>query len=98
MGRVTYEFFRTNWGSATGDPYIDRINAMPKHVASRSLTETTWNATLVGSDIVGEMGHALLVARRCAGATFDVFGDTLLERLELCVQLFWRHLCLRLSD
>jgi dihydrofolate reductase len=55
MGRVTYEFFRTNWGSSTGDPYIDRINAMPKYVASRSLTETTWNATLLGSDIVGEI-------------------------------------------
>jgi dihydrofolate reductase len=55
MGRVTYEFFRTNWGSSTGDPYIDRINAMPKYVASRSLSETTWNATLLGSDIVGDI-------------------------------------------
>jgi dihydrofolate reductase len=55
LGRVTYEFFRANWGSSTGDPYIDRINAMPKYVASRSLTETTWNATLLGSDIVGEI-------------------------------------------
>ena len=34
LGRVTYEFFRANWGAATGDPYIDRINAMPKYVAS----------------------------------------------------------------
>jgi dihydrofolate reductase len=55
IGRVTYEFFRANWGSSTGDPYIDRINAMPKYVASRSLTQTTWNATLLGSDIVGEI-------------------------------------------
>jgi len=55
LGRVTYEFFRANWGSLTGDPYIDRINAMPKYVASRSLTEATWNATLLGSDIVGQI-------------------------------------------
>ena len=55
MGRVTYEFFRANWGSTTGDPYIDRINAMPKYVASRSLTDTSWNAKLLGSDIVGEI-------------------------------------------
>jgi dihydrofolate reductase len=53
MGRVTYEFFRTNWGSSSGDPYIDRINAMPKYVASRTLSEVTWNATLLGPDIVG---------------------------------------------
>jgi dihydrofolate reductase len=53
MGRVTYEFFRTNWASVTGNPYIDRINAMPKYVASRTLSEVTWNATLLGPDIVG---------------------------------------------
>ena len=50
MGRVTYEKFSENWGHVAGDPYIDRINAMPKYVASRSLTETSWNATLLGPD------------------------------------------------
>jgi dihydrofolate reductase len=55
MGRLTYEFFRASWGSSSGDPYIDRINAMPKYVAFRSVTETTWNASLLGSDIVGEI-------------------------------------------
>ena len=29
---------------------IDLISAMPKYVASRSLTETAWNATLLGPD------------------------------------------------
>ena len=53
MGRVTYEFFKANWGSVSGNPYIDRINAMPKYVASRTLSEVTWNATLLGPDIVG---------------------------------------------
>jgi dihydrofolate reductase len=51
MGRVTYEQFRENWG-AGGNPYIDRISAMPKYVASRTLDEVTWNATLLGPDIV----------------------------------------------
>jgi dihydrofolate reductase len=50
MGRVTYEKFFANWGHTAGNPYIDRINAMPKYVASRSLTETAWNATLLGPD------------------------------------------------
>ena len=50
MGRVTYEKFYATWGQIAGDPYIDLINAMPKYVASRSLTETTWNATLLGPD------------------------------------------------
>jgi dihydrofolate reductase len=50
MGRVTYEKFFANWGHVAGNPYIDLINAMPKYVASRSLTETAWNATLLGPD------------------------------------------------
>jgi dihydrofolate reductase len=50
MGRVTYENFFANWGHITGDPYIDVIAAMPKYVASRTLSETTWNATLLGPD------------------------------------------------
>jgi dihydrofolate reductase len=51
MGRATYERFRDNWG-AGGNPYLDRIGAMPKYVASRSLDDVTWNATLLGPDIV----------------------------------------------
>ena len=50
MGRVTYEEFYATWGHVVGDPYIDRINAMPKYVASRSLTQTAWNASLLGPD------------------------------------------------
>jgi dihydrofolate reductase len=52
MGRVTYERFRDNWSPSSGNPYFDRIAAMPKYVASRSLTEVTWNATLLGPDVV----------------------------------------------
>jgi len=53
LGRATYEFFLANWGAPTGDPYIDQINAIPKYVASRTLTEVTWNATLLAPDVVG---------------------------------------------
>ena len=53
MGRVTYERLRALWAPITGNPYVERINAMPKHVASRTLTDTSWNATLLGDDIVG---------------------------------------------
>jgi dihydrofolate reductase len=53
MGRVTYEKLFAFWGDVAGNPYIDLINAMPKYVASRSLTETAWNATLLGPDPSG---------------------------------------------
>lgn len=52
MGRITYERFRENWSASSGNPYFDRIAAMPKYVASRSIEELTWNATLLGPDIV----------------------------------------------
>jgi dihydrofolate reductase len=57
MGRVTYEKFYANWGHTVGNPYIDLINAMPKYVASRSLTQTAWNATLLGPDPSGAIAR-----------------------------------------
>ncbi len=52
LGRATYEGFAPAWSSRSGDPFTDRINAMPKYVASRTLTETTWNATILEGDAV----------------------------------------------
>ena len=57
MGRVAYERLRAQWAPVTGNPYIEKINAMPKYVASQSLTEVTWNATLLGPDIVGAVAQ-----------------------------------------
>jgi dihydrofolate reductase len=53
MGREAYERLHALWARVTGNPYIEKINAMPKYVASQSLTEVRWNATLLGPDIVG---------------------------------------------
>ena len=45
MGRKTYEGFAQVWPARSGED-ADRINHMPKHVASRSLKKPlTWNAT-----------------------------------------------------
>jgi dihydrofolate reductase len=50
LGRVTYEGFADAW-SARDDEYSQRMNAMPKYVASRTLTEMRWNATLIEGDV-----------------------------------------------
>ena len=39
LGRATYEGFVQAWPERSGDPYADRINAMPKYVASRTLRD-----------------------------------------------------------
>ena len=50
LGRKTYEGFADAWPQRGGDPYTDRINSMPKHVASRTLEDATWNATVLKGD------------------------------------------------
>src|SRR5262245_4899121 len=44
-GRVTYELLSKAWGQIKGGAYLDRMNSIPKLVASRTLTEPLeWNA------------------------------------------------------
>ena len=50
LGRRTYEGFVQAWPQREGDA-ADRINALPKHVASRTLHEATWNATIIEGDL-----------------------------------------------
>jgi dihydrofolate reductase len=47
MGRRTYEGFAPVWPTRSGDPYSDRINAMPKYVVSTTLKDPDWNNTHV---------------------------------------------------
>lgn len=57
MGRKTYEFFAQVWPTRDGED-ADRINRMPKFVASRSLQEPLdWNATLIEGNLVEEIGN-----------------------------------------
>jgi dihydrofolate reductase len=52
MGKKTYEGFAAIWPTREGKD-ADRINSMPKYVASRTLKEPlTWNATLIRGDVV----------------------------------------------
>jgi dihydrofolate reductase len=46
LGRATYEVFAETWPGQTGD-LADRINSIPKYVASRTLTDATWNAEIL---------------------------------------------------
>ena len=50
LGRVTYEGFAQAWPQRSGDPFTDRFNAMPKYVASRTLKDATWNASVIEGD------------------------------------------------
>jgi dihydrofolate reductase len=56
LGRVTYEEFIAAWPSRSGDPFTDRMNSLPKFVASTTLEEPLeWNATLLRGDVAKEV-------------------------------------------
>ena len=57
LGRVTYEGFAASWPQRSGDDFSDKINNMPKYVASRSLKEATWNATIINGDVAGKVAE-----------------------------------------
>jgi dihydrofolate reductase len=60
LGRKTYEGLAAVWPQLGDDPvlgrYAERINSMPKYVASRSLRgPLEWNATLLEGDLAGSV-------------------------------------------
>jgi len=50
LGRTTYQVFAAHWPRVTdpGNPIAERLNRLPKHVASNTLERVTWhNSSLV---------------------------------------------------
>ena len=55
MGQKTYAFFAKVWPAREGND-ADRINSMPKYVASRTKKEPLqWNAMLIKGDVAEEI-------------------------------------------
>jgi dihydrofolate reductase len=57
LGRVTYEQFAQVWPTITDEQgFAERMNTMPKYVASTTLTEPLqWNASLIQGDVAEEV-------------------------------------------
>lgn len=54
MGRGTYDVFADSWPQRDGE-YADRINEMPKYVASRTLEQADWNNTAVVREVTDKV-------------------------------------------
>lgn len=51
LGRRTYEGLSTAYTAMAPNPFVDRMNAIPKHVATRSLDRLGWNSTAIEGDL-----------------------------------------------
>ena len=58
FGRRTYEGMASHWPHDTTEPEIARyMNEIPKLVASRTITSSSWNNTVVTADIMTELSQ-----------------------------------------
>ena len=80
FGRRTWQVMASAWPDRAGDPFADRMNEIPKHVASRTLTDAdmTWaNSTLLpAADALG----AIRSLREQTGRDIQVMGSANLAR------------------
>jgi dihydrofolate reductase len=73
LGRRTYEIFAAHWPYIAHDPVADRLNAMTKYVASRSLTEAPWQPAVL---LRGDAGDAVADLKRQDGPDLQVQGSS----------------------
>ncbi len=74
FGRRTWRVMADAWPGRAGDPFADRMNEMPKYVASRTLTQDDleWNTTLLpAADAVG----AVRELRERPGGDLQIMGS-----------------------
>jgi dihydrofolate reductase len=77
LGRRTYEGFAAAWPTMPGTgAYGERMNSLPKYVASTTLSEVTWNATLLKGDLEEELSRL----KQEAGQDIVIFGSGELVR------------------
>jgi len=83
FGRRTWQGMAAAWPDRAGDPFADRMNAIRKHVASRTLTEAdlTWSGSqLLPLDGDGSAIPAIRELRAQDGRGLQVWGSSQLAR------------------
>jgi dihydrofolate reductase len=80
LGRVTYEGFAAAWPAmeeSTGE-FGRKMNSMPKFVASRTLSDAEWNASI----IQGDLGSTIRKLKDEDGGDLLIYGSgTLVDEL-----------------
>ena len=84
FGRRTWEIMAAEWPKNAGDPFADRMNAIPKYVASRTLSADDAAARWNDTRLLGGGGDAIEAIRALRATGGDrgvlVWGSTSLAR------------------
>jgi dihydrofolate reductase len=78
LGRLTYQGFAASWPSIEDEQgFADRMNSLPKYVASTTLEEPLeWNATLLRGNLVDGVSQL----KRQSGQDILIYGSGQLVR------------------
>jgi dihydrofolate reductase len=96
MGRRTYDGFAPVWSARAGDPFSDRMNALPKYVVSTTLTDPKWhNTTVIDHDPIDAIRDltrrpgANIVQYGFGHLSHELMAAGLLDELRLWVHPFF---------
>ena len=83
LGRLTYEGLSAAYTAMAPNPFVDRMNSIPKYVASRTLREAAWNATVIPGDVADFVAGL----KRQPGGTIVKYGNGQLDQLLMAYNL-----------
>lgn len=72
LGRRTYDAFAAVWPHVTDSPFAERINMLPKHVASTTLAKAEWQGSSI---LAGNALAAIAALKEGAGGDILVYGS-----------------------
>jgi dihydrofolate reductase len=77
LGRRTYAGLSAAYLAMASTPFVDRMNSIPKYVASRTLTNVGWNASV----IPGEVAEFVADLKRQPGGSIVKYGNGPLDQV-----------------
>jgi dihydrofolate reductase len=100
LGRKVYEGLASVWPTMTDDTgFADRVNSIPKYVASRTLDEPLdWNASLIKGDLAEGVANLKrqhrgnLISFGCGELAYELATRGLADEIHFWVQpAVWGH-------